>query len=92
MKSIIMYYCEHCLEKFAHIELCEEHEARHYGLDYAGYQEWKRLFYATKSAARRMDVHKCSDTEKAFCIACHELIDFERSHGLEGYGHPENWT
>ncbi len=92
MKSLIIYCCEHCSEKFHDSKMCEEHEARHYGLNYTQYKEWKLLVRAAKSAGYRAGICKRPDIDEALDAACCELVDFERHHRLEGYRYPENWA
>ncbi len=91
MKCHMIYSCEFCHKRFDSVDECEEHEAEHYGLTLEQYREWSRIHHLCVNAGAMVGISKNPDTEAAFDRAIHELVTFEKAHGLSGVNAPMNW-
>lgn len=83
MKQYIIYVCEKCGKQSRDREEIMICEAAHFGLTVAEKQEWDQLKEKVRYMSSCMYDCKNERTEKEFDDAILELMEFEKSHGIE---------
>lgn len=83
MKQHIIYECEKCGKQSKDREEIMICEAAHLGLTVSEKQEWESLKEKVRYKSAIVSTCKNEQTDKDFDDAIAELMDFEKSHGIE---------
>lgn len=83
MKQYTIYECEKCGKKSKDKTEIIKCEAAHLNLSEEEYRQWEELKQNVRYASHIVSTCKNEQTDKEFDEAIAELMEFEKSHGIE---------